>query len=117
MENEQKNYISTLIGSHLSLRTYIAGFVLSSILTILPYFMIVDRGLKEQTLILGIVLFALFQLLVQAVCFLHLSSKSEARWNLFTFLFTIMVVLILVVGSLWIMANLDYNMMHVVPEP
>ncbi len=105
------------MGTHLHLRTYIAGFILSVILTILPYLMVVDRGLKEQTLILGIILFALFQLLVQAVCFLHLSSKSEARWNLFTFLFTIMVVLILVVGSLWIMAHLDYNMMHAVPEP
>lgn len=114
--DDNKNYISDLIGSHISLRTYIVGLVLSLVLTLLPYFMLLDRGLPEEILILGIILFALFQLLVQSVCFLHLNASSEGKWNLATFLFTVMVVVILVVGSLWIMAHLDYNMMHTMPK-
>ena len=117
MEKEQKNYVSSLMGTHLSRESYLAGFILSLALTVLPYLMVVDRGLPAQTLVAGVILFALFQLLVQSVSFLHLKWNSEARWNFVTFLFTLMVVAILVVGSLWIMAHLDHNTMYMIPEP
>src|SRR3546814_1615888 len=46
------------------------------------------------------------------VCSSDLMGKgSDSRWNLIMFLFMVLVVFIVVVGSLWIMANLNYNMM------
>ncbi|MCA9327819.1 cytochrome o ubiquinol oxidase subunit IV, partial [Candidatus Saccharibacteria bacterium] len=51
------------------------------------------------------------QLYVQSVFFLHLSAERKLRMTLWSTLFTIMVVVIIVVGSLWIMQNLNYNMM------
>lgn len=54
--------------------------------------------------------FAISQLLVQLIFFLHLGRESKPRWNILVFLFAALVVLIVVVGSLWIMNNLDYHM-------
>ncbi|MBE8365690.1 cytochrome o ubiquinol oxidase subunit IV, partial [Leptospira borgpetersenii serovar Balcanica] len=45
------------------------------------------------------------------VCFLHMNASSEERWNLVAFVFTLLIIAIVVVGSIWIMWNLNYNMM------
>ena len=55
---------------------------------------------------------ALLQILVQLVYFLHMNSSSEGSWNLIAFIFTVLIVAILVVGSLWIMFHLNTNMGH-----
>jgi cytochrome o ubiquinol oxidase operon protein cyoD len=54
---------------------------------------------------------AVGQLLVQLGLFLHMGSEPKPRWNLMATLFSLMVVIIVVGGSLWIMNNLNYNMM------
>ncbi len=97
--------------SHGSLKSYIVGFILSILLTIIPYFLVLNHGLSHDSTILAIVVLGIGQLLVQLVFFLHLNTSSEQRWNLMTFVFTVLILLIVVVGSLWIMWNLDYNMM------
>lgn len=52
------------------------------------------------------------QLYVQSRYFLHLDDKKETpRWRLASYAFTWLTLLIVVVGSLWIMVNLNYNMM------
>lgn len=98
---------------HGSYKSYIIGFILSIILTLIPYWLVVNHwSPKREVTIIAIMVFAVLQLLIQLVFFLHLGSESKPRWNLMAFLFTILVVAILVVGSIWIMYNLDYNMMH-----
>ena len=63
-------------------------------------------------MILGVVLVsAVVQILVHLVCFLHMNTSSEERWNLVAFVFTALIIAILVVGSIWIMWNLNQNMM------
>jgi len=49
---------------------------------------------------------------VQLVYFLHMDRSSEQRWNVLTFIFTIKVLAIILVGSLWVMHNMNANMMH-----
>lgn len=51
------------------------------------------------------------QALLQLLLFLHLGLEENPRWNLIMFFFMVFVIVILVGGSLWIMANLDYNTM------
>ncbi len=97
---------------HGTLKSYIIGFILSIALTIIPYYLVVSHAaLPEHTIIVSIVLIGVIQLLVQLIFFLHLGLSPSQRWNLMTFVFTVLIVGILVVGSLWIMYNLDYNMM------
>ena len=97
---------------HGTVKSYIVGFIISLVLTIIPFVMVAKHMLSNNAMYITIGLFALAQLFVQLVFFLHLSFKSSVRWNLSVFLFTLIVVLILVLGSLWIMVNLDFFMMH-----
>ena len=97
---------------HGTVKSYIVGFIVSLVLTIIPFFMVANHTLSNIGLYVTIGIFAVAQLFVQLVFFLHLSFKSQARWNLSVFLFTFIVVLILIAGTLWIMLNLDYFMMH-----
>ena len=56
---------------------------------------------------------ALIQFLVQVICFLRLTTASEqGKTNIMTFLFTVVILISIIVGSLWIMWNLNYYMMH-----
>ena len=97
--------------SHGSVASYIVGFIFSIIITCLAFYLVAYQVSTVEIRIISIVILALLQLLVQLVFFLHLNFSSQARWNLVTFLFTAVVVLILVFGSLWIMWSLNYNMM------
>lgn len=91
--------------------SYLTGFALSILFTLLPYHIVVGQLLDGMLLVLSLVVFAIAQLLVQLYYFLHFGRGSDARWNVVVFLFMILIVLIVVVGSLWIMNNLNYNMM------
>ena len=97
------------------LSSYIIGFALCLVLTLTAYALVyfhVNSGhesLPHAALIPAILVLAIFQFLVQSVFFLHLTSGS--RWNLVVFVSTLGILLVIVIGSLWIMAHLNYNMM------
>ena len=97
--------------SHGSVKSYIVGFILSVILTVIPFWMVMHPGESHTTILYVIVGLALAQILVQLVYFLHMNSSSEGGWNLIAFVFTVLIIAILVVGSLWIMFHLNTNMM------
>ena len=67
--------------------------------------------ISHEVLIPLIIGIALVQLVVQLIFFLHLLNESKPRWNLIFFISTIGIILIVVVGSVWIMNHLNYNMM------
>lgn len=94
-----------------SMKSYVIGFVLSIVLTLAAYVAVVAELFDKSTVVTFIIVLAIAQLLVQLLFFLHLGRESKPRLNLTAFLFMLLVVVILVFGSLWIMNNLDYNMM------
>jgi cytochrome o ubiquinol oxidase operon protein cyoD len=94
--------------------SYVVGFVLSVATTLLAYFFVVNDLWPKETMIYIVMGIAVVQLIVQLVFFLHLGRGN--RWKLLTFVFAGLVVLIVVIGSIWIMHNLDYNMMHMSPD-
>jgi cytochrome o ubiquinol oxidase operon protein cyoD len=94
-----------------TLLTYITGFVLSLMLTVAAYLSVANHVSAGWTAVGVIAGLAVVQLLVQLVFFLHLGRESKPRLNLVVFLFMLLVVGIVVTGSLWIMHNLNYNMM------
>ncbi len=99
---------------------YLIGYELSLFLTLLSYFMArrhVDSHhtvYSDRFLVIALSIFAVVQLFVQLIFFLHLSKDSKQRWNNIVLAFAAIVVLILVFGSLWIMANLNYHHPHVI---
>ena len=97
--------------SHGSVKSYMIGFILSIILTAIPFWMVMD-GSASQGMTLGVVVAcAVIQVVVHLIYFLHLDTKSEGGWNMVAIVFSAIIILIVVVGSLWIMWNLNYNMM------
>ena len=60
--------------------------------------------------LLTLVICAVVQILVHVVYFLHINTSAEQRSNLGALLFTAIVVAIVVAGSVWIMINLNSNM-------
>jgi len=52
------------------------------------------------------------QMLVHLVFFLHLDRSSESRWNVNAAAFTVVVIGIIVIGTLWVMHNMNVHMMH-----
>jgi cytochrome o ubiquinol oxidase operon protein cyoD len=91
---------------------YVIGYVLSVILTILAYVTVTSYAYSYEVTIVLIVCFAVIQLFVQLLFFLHLGREAKPRWRLVMLGFGILVISILVFGSLWIMDNLNYTMMQ-----
>jgi len=91
-----------------SFKSYLIGFVLSAVLTFAATEFILVNGTSYTAWI--IIALAIIQLFVQLIFFLHLGSEKAPRWNLVIFISTVGMVLIVVVGSLWIMRHLNYNM-------
>jgi cytochrome o ubiquinol oxidase operon protein cyoD len=100
--------------SHLS--SYIVGFVLSIALTIIAYIFVVYHLLPSVGLMVVLAVTASVQVIVQLIFFLHLGRGEGSRWKIVTFALALLVVAILVVGSIWIMNNLNYNMMKMTPQ-
>lgn len=95
-------------------KSYIVGFVLSILTTLLAFFFVVNQVWPKETLIYVVLFIAAVQLVVQMVFFLHLGRGN--KWKTITFWATMVVLLIIVVGTIWIMNNLNYNMMQMSPE-
>ena len=97
---------------HGSTRGYIVGFVLSVVLTAVPFWLVMT-GVLPGMVATALIIFALalVQILVHVVFFLHLDTRSEGGWTLIAFIFTAVIVVIAIAGSIWIMYHLNTNMM------
>ncbi|MFC0170285.1 cytochrome o ubiquinol oxidase subunit IV [Pseudoduganella danionis] len=97
---------------HGSLGSYATGFILSVILTAIPFWLVMGKVFASSSTA-AFVLLALgaVQIVVHMVYFLHMNSKSEGGWNMLALLFTVMMVVIAMSGSIWVMYHLNHNMM------
>ena len=98
-------------GSHGSVKSYMIGFVLSIILTAIPFGLVMYPSLPKNLTVLIVVAMAVIQVVVHLVYFLHMDRSKEQRNNVSTFLFTVLVIALLVGLSLWIMFNIHIEMM------
>lgn len=97
---------------HVSAREYLTGFVLSLVLTAIPFALVMGKGMHNSTALAVVLLaFAAVQIVVHMVYFLHMNARSEGGWNLLALVFTAVLVIIVLSGSLWVMHHLDTNMM------
>ncbi len=98
--------------SHGSLKSYLIGFGLSVILTAVPFWLVMSGALdSKQTTGLVIMAFAVVQIVVHMIFFLHMNVRSENGWTMMALIFTLVLVIITLTGSLWVMYHLDTNMM------
>lgn len=101
----------TQISGHLgSVRSYVIGFLLSLVFTIVPYFMVRGQMAEEKALLLGVLGFAIIQMFVQIFFFLHLGRGPKPFYNVVFFLGTAGMIVLVVGASIIIMDNLYRNM-------
>jgi len=100
-----------------SFRGYMTGFILSVILTAIPFWLVMGNVLND-TLLTSIVImaFAAVQIVVHMIYFLHMNTKSEGGWTFLALLFTLTLVVITLAGSIWVMYHMDQNMMPMSPH-
>jgi len=95
---------------HGSMQSYVVGFLLSLLFTFIPYVMVVNNSFSGTKLLVIILGFAVIQMIIQVTFFLHLGRGPKPNWNVYFFLSTIGIILMVVAGSVIIMNNLHYNM-------
>jgi cytochrome o ubiquinol oxidase subunit IV len=102
---------------HSSIRNYMKGFVLSLILTAIPFWLVMGNVIESKTAtVAAIMILGAIQMVVHMVYFLHMNSRSEGGWTMMALIFTIVILVIVLAGSLWVMYHLNTNMMPMSPE-
>ena len=102
---------------HGSFKDYLIGFALAAVLTAIPFWIVMyDVFRNPRVGAVVILIFAFVQIVVHMVYFLHMNTKSEGGWTVLALIFTAVLVVITLSGSLWVMEHLDYNMMPMSPE-
>ena len=96
---------------HGSVKAYTIGFILSLILTILSFSLVVFKLLSGQSLLYTLGALALVQAICQLLFFLHLGQEAKPRWETVIFCFMLLILLIIVLGSLWIIFDLNERTM------
>ncbi|SFL45526.1 cytochrome o ubiquinol oxidase subunit IV [Methylorubrum salsuginis] len=105
------------VHGHGSFKDYVTGFVLSVILTAIPFWLVMGDVIGDK-LITGVVIlgFAVVQIVVHMVYFLHMNTKSEGGWTFLALIFTVTIVVITLCGSIWVMHHLNTNMMPITAD-
>jgi cytochrome o ubiquinol oxidase operon protein cyoD len=99
-------------GGHGTLKGYLTGFILAVVLTAVPFWLVMgDVFADPQVTALAIMALAVVQIVVHMVYFLHMNTKSEGGWNMLALIFTVVLVVITLSGSMWVMYHLNANMM------
>ncbi len=96
--------------SHGSTQSYMFGFLLSLVLSIVPYHLVVSKSLSGRQLLVTILGFGLLQMLIQVFFFLHLGRGPKPLYNVVFFASTVGLIVVVVFGSVFIMDHLHYSM-------
>jgi cytochrome o ubiquinol oxidase operon protein cyoD len=98
-------------GTRSSMGIYTIGLALAVILTATSFWVANTSLLWPPGVPLGLIVLAIAQMGVHLVFFLHITTGPDNTNNVLALAFGILIVFLVVAGSLWIMSNLNDNMM------
>jgi cytochrome o ubiquinol oxidase operon protein cyoD len=90
---------------------YLVGLALAILLTATSFYVAGTDLVWQPSIPVALVVLAIAQMGVHLVFFLHITSGPDNTNNVLALAFGVLIVLLLMGGSLWIMANLNHNMM------
>jgi cytochrome o ubiquinol oxidase subunit IV len=102
--------IDTTGASEATLKSYSIGFILSIILTAIPFGFVVYGGLSHSWTVATLFIAAAVQIIVHLYYFLHLNGSSSARWNVLALMFSVLIMALIIGGTIWIMYHLHYRL-------
>ncbi|MGN7470887.1 cytochrome o ubiquinol oxidase subunit IV [Brevibacillus sp. SAFN-007a] len=89
--------------NHGSLKSYVIGFILSIVLTIIPLVLVMNQMMEKTALVITILVMAILQFVVQLFFFMHIREGEKPRYNVQTLILGIVIVFTIIAGSIWIM--------------
>lgn len=96
---------------HATHKTYLIGFILSILFTGGAFYIVSERLLSGSTFILCIMCLAAAQAVTQLLCFMHIGKSAKPRWNQLIFIAMVAILIIIVLGTLWVMWDLNKRVM------
>ena len=94
-----------------SVLVYTIGLSLAVILTAASFWVANTSLLWPPGVPLGLAVLAIAQMGIHVVFFLHITTGPDNTNNVLALAFGVLIVFLVIAGSLWIMANLNANMM------
>jgi cytochrome o ubiquinol oxidase subunit IV len=92
---------------------YVVGLGLAVLLTATSFFVAGTHLVWEPSIPVAIVVLAIAQMGVHLVFFLHITTGADNANNVLALAFGLLIVILVIGGSLWIMTNLNHNMMPI----
>lgn len=97
---------------HVTMGDYVKGFILAVILTAIPFYLVMNNVITDRSTAVAVLgLFAVIQVLVHMVYFLHMNGKIQGGWTMLSTIFTVIFLAIAIAGTLWVMFHMNTNMM------
>ncbi|MGV2964103.1 cytochrome o ubiquinol oxidase subunit IV [Paenibacillus sp. AGC30] len=90
---------------HGSLKSYVIGFILSVVLTIIPLVVVLNDMMERTGTLIVVLGMAALQFVVQLFFFMHIRETEKPRWNVMALIFGLLIMMTIVIGSIWIMLN------------
>jgi len=90
---------------------YVVGFALAVLLTATSFYIAGTNLVWKPSIPVALVVLAIAQMGVHLVFFLHITTGADNTNNVLALAFGVLIVMLVMGGSLWIMANLNHNMM------
>jgi cytochrome o ubiquinol oxidase operon protein cyoD len=90
--------------------SYVIGLALALLLTGTSFYVASTPLLWGPGIPVGLVVLAIAQMGVHLVFFLHITSGPDNTNNVLALAFGVLIVILIMTGTLWIMANLAANM-------
>jgi cytochrome o ubiquinol oxidase operon protein cyoD len=94
-----------------AIRGYLIGLVLATGLSIASFVIPTSDLVWAPAIPVAFIVFAIAQMGVHLVFFLHITTGPDNTNNVLALAFGVLIVFLLLAGSLWIMANLNHNML------
>ena len=90
--------------------TYTIGYVLAALLTAASFAMATSHLLTPASLVAALVVLAIGQMVVHLIFFLHITTAPAQKTNILAVVLTLLIITLVVIGSLWIMSQLNLHM-------
>lgn len=96
---------------HGTFKSYVIGFLGAIVLTLISFSLVIFELLSGNTLLWSLISLAAVQAVFQLLFFLHIGQEAKPRWESLIFAFMLLMLLIIVIGTLWVMSDLNSRVM------
>ena len=91
--------------------SYLIGLGLATLLTVVSFFIARTTLVWQPSIPVALSVLAIGQMGVHLVFFLNITTGADNVNNIMALAFGVLIVLLIMLGSLWIMSHMNHNML------